>query len=272
MPLNDFIKDFGLDPDFISRDLEMSEGLARGHEKTAQEYPDTDGHQPFFHWIAAATEYRRAGAHSILLSDRKRSREMFGRAARLYSVSRRPYALMMQWCSDDTLGSDQRLEWGEGVERTQLAYLLVTAAATQFEQKWFAHLREELRASQNSPVGVLGIPVGAYLDLADVIGQSEFSESLLTEALLPFLLPYSLAIRRCMSDEYHWERLAFPFHPAEPDTLSVVYCVEATLRRKERTSIRRLLENMPLGRIATAIINYAIAERFRDGRNESRER
>ena len=216
MPLRDFLKELGLDPELIERDREMSAGLANAHESLSQTLPDPDAGQRFVPVMASATEYRRAGAHSVLLSDREAATEMFRRAARMYGSLRKPYAVMMFSCADGDLGSIMASVHDFGlakeIERTQLPYLLLASAAgrEKRDREAFGGFRSSVEASQNTPVGVLGIPIGAYLDLAGAIAQDEPAPRRLAEALLPFLVPFSSAIRRCMEDKYHWERLAFP--------------------------------------------------------------
>lgn len=266
MPLSESLKEFGLDAESIARDREMSAGLAKGHQRAASE-AGNDEDRWFAHMMAAATEYRRAGAHSILLSDREPCGEMFGQAGRVYGTMKRPYALMMFWCAQEMNEAIIRgREFGslEEIDRTQLSYLLLTSTANP--ETWNAErheaMIERLAGSQNSPIGVLGIQVGAYMDLSYALTRPEVSESSILESLLPFLLPYSTAVRRGMEDEYHWQRMAFPFHPAEPDVLSVLFCVEAALRQRQQGSLLRMLESVPLFPVATNLLYNSILERF----------
>lgn len=276
MPLTNFLKEFGLDRELIGRDREMSAGLAKAHENLAQEISDREADRSFVHVVASATEYRRAGAHSVLLSDRKTATEMFQRAGRLYASARRPYALMMFSCSggdlEAVMAAAHEFGWAEGIEHTQLSYLLLASAAGRDDRdrEIFKKIGFGLAASQTAPIGVLGIPVGAYLDLANALIHDQPSPEQMSEMLLPFLVPYSMAIRRCMEDRYHWERLAFPFHPAEPDILGVLFCVEATLRWRQQPSLLRLIEGMPLGKVSTNLLYNAILERFADEEPELR--
>jgi hypothetical protein len=266
MPLSQSLKEFGLDAESIARDREMSAGLAKGHQRAARE-EGKDEERWFLHMMAAATEYRRAGAHSILLSDRETCAQMFEQAGRVYTRMRRPYALMMFWCAqemDQVIAGGMEFGSLEEIDRSQLAYLLL--ASTADRETWKGESREaltqHLAGSQNSPIGVLGIPIGAYVDLAYTLERQEPSESSILEALLPFVLPYSTAVRRCMEDEYHWQRMAFPFHPAEPDVLSVLFCVESALRRRQQSSLLRILESIPLFPVATNLLYNSILERF----------
>lgn len=271
MPLSNFLKEISLDPELISRDREMSTGLAKAHENIYRELSDRDADTRFLHAMASATEYRRAGAHSILLSDRKAAIDMFRQAGRLHARERRPYALLMFSCSEEDLGSlmasAHDFGFGEAIDRTQLSYLLLASAAgsEDRDRETFKRIGNQLASSQTAPIGVLGIPIGAYLDLANTLAFDEPAPQRISEMLLPFLVPYSTAIRRCMQDKYHWERMAFPFHPAEPDVLGVLFCVEAALRWRQQPSLLRVLEGMPLGEVSTNLLYNAILERFEDG-------
>jgi hypothetical protein len=192
-----------------------------------------------------------------------------------YARAGKLYALMMFWCSEgfeSVLARGRDLATIERIDRTQLSYLLLTSAASLEEhgREQFERISQALAAAQTSPIGVLGIPVGAYMDLARTLMDPEPGVHRVTEMLLPFLVPYSSAIRRCMDDQYHWERMAFPFHPAEPDTLSVLFCVESTLRWRQQPSLLRMLEGMSLGPVATNLLFNAILERFEGGRDEQR--
>jgi hypothetical protein len=267
MSLSEFLDKFRLDSRFIERDREISRGLAQAHERAATDLKEDDGRW-LIQMMMSATEYRRAGAHSILLSDRKMSAEMFDLAGRTYARMRRPYSLMMFACatgidndSDSLLGQSVSVD---DIEWTQLPYAVLTQATVEKQprQKEMRAARARLVGSQTSPVGVLGIPIGAYLDLAHVLESPEPPLRGLDEALLPFLGPYSIALRRCMQDEFHWQMMAFPFHPAEPDVLSVLFCVETALRRRQRGSVLAVLERMPLFSVAMTIISNAVQERF----------
>jgi hypothetical protein len=266
MAIRDLLEKLGLDPELIKRDREMSAGLANAHEAHSQDLPDAG--QRFVPVMASATEYRRAGAHSVLLSDREAATKMFRRAARMYGSLRKPYAVMMFSCADGDLGSimasTHDFALAKEIERTQLPYLLLASAAgpEDRDREEYEKIRSDLEASQNAPVGVLGIPIGAYLDLAGALAQGEPGPRRLVEALLPFLVPFSSAIRRCMEDTYHWEMLAFPFHPAEPDILGVLFCVESTLRWRQQGSLLEMIRDMPLGEASTSLLYNAILERF----------
>jgi len=266
MPLVELLGEFGLEPKVIARDRDMAAGFAAGHERAAKEqerHSDAWATQ----MLCAATEYRRAAAHSVLLSDADAWRELFDRAGRAYESLRRPYALMMFWCARDgktVYGRGRDFGGGEKIERTQLPYVLLTSAAEgdRNEDERRAVLRERVAGAQNTRVGILGLPVGAYVDLANALDR--FEPVAITAAVLPFLVSYSDAVRRCNEDRYHWPMLAFPFHPAEPDVLSVLFLTETVLRARTDTniSLRSVLETTPLFPAATDLLYNALLEHF----------
>jgi hypothetical protein len=175
---------------------------------------------------------------------------------------------MMFWCAEEfqeVIDRSKELGSFEDTPPSQLSYGLLTLStdpeAGSKEASEF--IARRLASSQNSPIGVLGIPIGAYVDLSYALSRQDLSLTTILEVLLPFLVPYSTAIRRCMKDQYHWKRLAFPFHPAEPDVLSVLFCVEAALReQKQSFSTFEILKSVPLFPVATDILYNAILERF----------
>ncbi len=133
MALKDFITDFGLDLELIYRDREICAGMARAREGLLRDIPYDDADLRYIHSMAAATDYRRAGAHSLLLSDRQAASEMFERAGYLYARLKKPYAVMMVSCAYGALDSIMAIahDFGlaEGVERTQISYLILASAA-----------------------------------------------------------------------------------------------------------------------------------------------
>ena len=100
MAIVELLKTYGLNRDLIESDRWMSERLAQAHENTSRELLKDADDQRFVHLMASATEYRRAGAHSLLLSDRKSANKMFQAAAKSYIRLNNPYALMMLSCAD----------------------------------------------------------------------------------------------------------------------------------------------------------------------------
>jgi hypothetical protein len=263
MPLVEFLERFGLDRELIERDRAMSAGFARAYVRQAETLENEN--EQLLHALAAATEYRRAGAHSVLLSDRRSVSGYFRRAGETYCRIGNPYGLLMLMCADyspgDLLGGPAR-EFGflDGrvSDRLQLAYVSIVTATGEKEPAVY----EGISGSSVSPIGILGISVGAYVDLAHSLSSRD--RGALSESILPFLSAYNDAMRRARANSYHWRRMAMPFHPAEPDILSVLFLVEAAMRYRGRRFIPEILERVPLAPDAANLLYNAVAERFGD--------
>jgi hypothetical protein len=262
MPLVEFLERFGLDRELIERDRAMSAGFARAYARRAEDSEDEE--ERFLHVLAAATEYRRAGAHSVLLSNRRFASEYFEQAGLLYGRMHNPYGLLMTGCADysprDLMEGAREAGIREEriTDRLQLGYLNIVRAAADWEYT----LDEAISGSLASPVGLLGLPLGAYTDLALALSRKE--PQAVFEATAPFLSAYNNCMKRAREDNYHWRRLAMPFHPAEPDILSVVFLVEAAARLREQRFFPEILGSVPMVRDAANLLYNAVAERFGD--------
>jgi hypothetical protein len=261
MPLRDLLRDFALDPELIVTDREVSMGLARAHQRRAEDTPRGDAR--FTRLLASATEYRRAGAHSILLSEWKQAREMFESAGNVYHVLGIPYGLMMFSFSRDPGALVDNVPFDRPArDRTQGAYQLLAEAASGRELR--TERLEELASANASPIGILGLPVGAYVDLAVALERDGKGGPHIEAAALPFLVAYSSAVARAFNNSFHWGMMILPFHPVEPDILSVMFCTEAVLRRRQRGSLLDFLKAIPLFPAATNLLYNAFVDRFDD--------
>jgi hypothetical protein len=266
MPLIELLEEFRLDRKLLERDREISTGLAGVHDRLAGGADNAD--TKFIHRLASATESRRAGAHSILLSDRRGTTEHFRRAGESYCQITNPYGLLMFACAGVT-PSDlavQAREFGllehEAPDRLPVTYLLLAAAAGGWSRDDFARHHDQISASRASPIGLLGLPVGAYLDLTHALGTGD--AGLVVRTLLPFLLAHSTAMTRAMENHHHWAMMAMPFHPAEPDILSVIFLVEAALKGRGYELVSNLLRAMFLLPASANLLHNAILDHFGD--------
>lgn len=268
MPLNTFLEEFGLDRDLIARDRDMCGGFARAHARNAS--ISENENERFLNGMAAATENRRAGAHSILLSDRRKAIEHFVEAGLSYCRVRNPYGLLMFALADNSPGDLRGLARefgfieGEVSERLQLCYLAVAMAAGGGETS----LADQIGGSLATPLGILGLPAGNYMELAYALTRREREP--LARAIAPFLFAYNNAMARAAENEHHWRLLAMPFHPAEPDVLSVVFLAEAVMRQDGERFIAGLLERMPLHQNSANLLFNAVLERFDDDQDKAR--
>ncbi|MEK7994653.1 MAG: hypothetical protein AAB403_12685 [Planctomycetota bacterium] len=253
-----------MDAQLIDRDREMSAGLARAHARRALDADSEDTR--FLHGLAAATEFRRAGAHSILLSDRCAAVGHFREAGQSYCRLSNPYGLLMFACAEyspsDLVASAKEFGFFErgASDRLQLTYLLLAAAAGGWGRDDFALQHQAISGSRASPIGVLGLPVGAYLDLTHALATGE--PDFLVRTLLPFLMAHSTAMTYAMENRHHWRMMAMPFHPAEPDILSVIFMVEAAMRKRGDKLVSGLLGMIPLLPASANLLHNAILEHF----------
>jgi hypothetical protein len=248
--MRDQIEKLGIGLDVLERDRDFRRSLGLAYQ-AAVEHAET--RQRRNDYLAfAATNCRRAAAHSMLLDDWESAAKLFREAAGAYASLRLPYMLMMTTLA---VGRTPEANWREFISflegprprpvDRQGAYLLLVhsaVSATPRLEEPIAKLRQELQAAQASPMGVLGIPVGAYLELAEAFSSRQSS---LEQALLPFIGAYDSALRLAMRRHYHWSRLALPFHPAEPDILSVLVLARSRALRRDNESIVHVVKNSP---------------------------
>jgi len=284
MPLAELLEQLGLDKELVERDRNISRDLGRVYRQ--QIYNTEDEQQRFLYQIAAGTEFRKSGAHSLLLSDWKAANESFRQAAECYCSAGNPYGLLMYVCAGESplyvnsMSREYSLA-GRMSTRVQGAFLLLATSLADQNEEQRSHQRSELAGATHSAVGVLGLPVGAYLDLVKAIETSRMdrpdfaseapfferrprdkSITRLGRALVPFLLAHSNAMARAMENRYHWRRLAMPFHPVEPDVLAVALLAEQAARLNRERLVEDLIERVPLFPDSAAVMRTAVQERL----------
>jgi hypothetical protein len=270
------LSDLRINFEAIELDRKFCEGLGFAYLKSADR---AEGHERRDTLRAfAATNFRRAAAHAILFDDSQSATKLFCDASRVYASLRMPYALMMLALaghpedSSDIIGKiheNNRPEIDQGSQalEKQWAYTLVFNAAVMHRNhredssavRAFEPMQHKLGAFESSPIGILGLPVGCYIDLAHSLADSRVSY--VDEALFPFLSAYNTALRQAGLNSFHWSRLLMPFHPVEPDILSLLVLTHvAFTRRKRRRSVLRLLKKYPLSRSSRAILHGALTQ------------
>ena len=79
-----------------------------------------------------------------------------------------------------------------------------------------------------------GNPTASYVGLAASLEEGAAPPEV-EYHLLPFLNTYEVAISSARSKTYHWQRLLMPFHPVEPDILSVLSVANGWFKRRKIT-------------------------------------
>lgn len=270
-----------LDPEIISLEHRFTKGLGTAHLQAAQEFEDPL--RRFDHRAFAATNFRRAAADAVLLNDFDSAQNLFVQAGKVYSTMRMPYALLMfelagaTEIAEDFCGDLMEHEWQSKEQyqtriNKQHVYTLLfyTAEIGGWNGGFPERILSEFESSRPAPVGVLGLPVGAYLNLSSALLEGE--QTSIEEALLPFLTAYNSAILQASASVHHWRQMALPLHPAEPDLLAVLVLSHIALQSRQR-SVIEILGRMPLSWQASTVIKEFLRMRFREeGPNPEKQR
>ena len=219
----------------------------------------TDRQYAHYENAVAATYFRRAAAHSVLLDDFQTACKYFGKASRCYGLAEMPYGILMEvLCGAHTDDSS----WGKVTESPQEVYKLIAdlgmKKGTLDEVRKSRHKLDDFRGKN---LGVLAIPFDQYLDLFDALYlATENPKSGLRrvrQAVLPFVQTYSSALQRAKRDTFHWERLAMVFHPVEPDIVGLLSMTISALG-KSRVSHSDLLKGLLVNQEAVNILMYCL--------------
>ena len=240
-----------VDTEFVARDLEFHRGVGAGYFSHIEQYLEQRRWEPI---AFAATSFRRAGSHALLLDSVNLAQDMFAKSAHCYERLHCPYASMM-WSLARNLKLASKLSERNLFEFVvsegrypsgrcgQLAYPLLVVSVTEADdqdtpelqerKRWFRQLANELSAFSTTPIGMMGIPMASYLNLATSI-EAEAAPHHVQHLLLPFLDAYEVAVVTARSKTYHWRRLLLPFHPIEPDILSVLCVANVWFKRRKQ--------------------------------------
>lgn len=251
MPSDDLVRDMGLDPDLITADFNASMGMASYYRRMRDIIPNATA--------LAASLFRRAAAHTLLLDSLNESRVgVFTEGARAYGVEGHPYAHVMAAFAHANIGDLRRGSWA-GRPQPQHAFQLL---ASLDNPGWSGDdPRTGLDTMQRAPVGVLGVPVGDYLRLYEGINalagddrnnpyaafsrrwqrppddSSRRATDQVINGLQNILIRYDDALEDSRRDEYHWEMLESPLHPAEPEVFAALAYTRRALQRTRQESI-----------------------------------
>lgn len=255
----EFLRELRLEPDRISRDLEVSEGLARTHRVRAEGRQEGES----LSLSVAATFFRRAAANALLLGSYASAKRLFLEASFAFQELDLPYSVVLSALSSEGPRITERLTYRwlnvfaehevvDGVA-PQLAYVVLAQSSLgelrQIPVDRLARIRGILDPYRTRQLGVLGVSVGALLDLSDSlvpeIGQRRID---LDEALAPFLGTYNSAIRQAIQHHYHWERLALPFHPADPDTFGILALTNSAVQIRRNVVLQQIIEQAAIAR------------------------
>jgi hypothetical protein len=266
----------GIDIEFVTRDLLFYRGVGMGYLSHIVQYSERRSWEPIAY---AATAFRRAGSHALLLDDAVFAKEMFANSAKCYEVLHRPYAVMMWALAQNFATASESSERSvldfiasEGQypphQSGQLAYPLLIEGVMDFEnqpvnaaqarQGRFRSVTSELSAFSTTPLGIMGIPIDSYLGLAASMEEAANPHEV-EYHLLPFLNAYEVAITTARSKTYHWKRLLMPFHPVEPDILAV-FSIANTWFKRRKVTLADFLRERTDSRLASKLLSAALEQ------------
>ena len=244
-------ENLGFNRELISRDREVCLKLAHCYEGFDNSNKIESATRD--HIIVAATYFRRAAAHSLILDEALNAFSYFERAANLYVDANMAYGLLLASFSPQALSELIHVFLANDENHSDHNNTMYVALALSVNRVFsvdsephilesLQHILESLQPYRSFPMGILGIPLGAHLDLA-AASQSDYST--MTEVLSPIFNAYNIAVQTAKRDIFHWQRMAFPFHPAEPDIFSLVQL--ATARDSERRLyMREITDSFPI--------------------------
>ena len=257
----EILEELGLDANYIKRQRDVSRSIGQiflAKTQSLESSRDSD-----MSYYAAATNFRRAAANSILLDDTQEARHLFHAAASAYSKAGSAYGVLLENLGDNGDNTIGLLE--EEPRDGQDVFLML--ASIRFPKRFprqenrRAEYRRKLDGYKSQKLGVLGMRVETYLDIYDSLEwptDVPVSERV-RHAIFPLLTSYATAIRQCKSDHYHWKRMAIPFHPAEPDVMATMVLVNRALMNRE-ISFRSIISNLPLGSDAFRLLHGALVQ------------
>lgn len=223
--MRELIHDLGITPEVVERQLQATLGFGGIYASSAESKKED-----LLPLLLAATNFRSAGAHSLLLGSEKEAHSHFARSAKLYLEAGYSYGAFV---ANLSLDEEPILPLRDEPNRPEDIFGLWSTAslsqelATDGERE----VTGELDAQAGVRVGVLGIPVGVLLDLRRA-ALSWLGKGTLNAVLNPLnvlLTHYTEAFDRARSDKYHWRFLRMPFHPVEPDIIGVLVGLERVL-------------------------------------------
>jgi hypothetical protein len=254
----DSLKELGLDPELCYVQSEMLTGLGGAYLAEAESAENGDEVQLLS--LAAATNYRRAASNCLLVDRPDDARKFFSQVALAYERAGAPYAAFIANLGSESLWFKQ----GESSSDPGEVFVLWTNQALESKDE-SRRLRRRVEPFRTRPVGLLGLEVGVYLDLFDAAisdassNQLGESSSQIAESLLSIASAYALCVRRARQDRYHWRRLAMPFHPVEPDVLSLLVALDRRLARNQR-AVAPLIQRMPIGEDSLGLLRGALEQ------------
>lgn len=248
----------GLDPERIEAVAAAREGLGYARLGLGRE-GEGDGLK---NRIAATSHLRHAAGSWLLLDEIERSQAIFRAAADELSEVGQPLGILLRALAE----RDREVSWMDShwihpeaaeVAGASAVFLLLNRAVLDREQfgEMVEPLRRTLEDRSSWPVGRLGLPVRAYLDLVDLLRAQEAADATsLADVLRPFVMSFGAALAEARRDTYHWRYLRTSFHPVEPEVAGVIILVARSIGLDYAGMVQKALVRIPTGREVQALL------------------
>jgi hypothetical protein len=263
----DRLEELGLEADRIRHQRDVSANIGRLYLGTVDSRESTGDWE--MRYFAAATNFRRAAANSLLLGETERAIQLFHSAASAYLNAGSAYGPFLENLGKEETYYSQFQE--KGPRDGQDVFLLLSPAAIgdgrKLQKEKTTIYRQQLDGYRTQRVGILGFRVETYLQIFDALSwpESGSTSDMVKQALFPLLAAYTTAIEQCRSDHYHWRRMATAFHPAEPDVMATMVAMDRVLGDKG-ISLRGIIGTVPMSSEALQLMDGTLKQ-YRRGEN-----
>jgi hypothetical protein len=186
------LEDLGIDAQCIESDAKFSVGVGRYYVTEAKTAANSKDGDTATKYMAAATAFRRAACHYLLLDEPDKARKLFALSANAYSSSGNPYAYLIAALSNGEADlpsaerylrrlNDRREDLSEGSGEEEVlprftpnaifaAFDLARQPEYRAEQyqaeDWSLPQAQRLEAKRAHGLGTLGLPLNTYLNIA----------------------------------------------------------------------------------------------------------
>lgn len=252
------LRSLGLEADHVRRLQEVCMSFGNAQVRVAES--KQRALDPELQLLAAATNFRRAGAHALLLGEGRAAARCFHEAGTVYLAAGSLYGFFLQNFAPKEADSTGDQDAAEPRRASDVFWLWNPAhfdASGGLGRERVSMARRRLDGYRMETVGVLGMTVATHLEVFDAIVSA--SETAVAKAVFPMVAAYNTAVQRAREDRYHWKRLATPFHPVEPDVMGVLLAVSRALGARGR-SLARILAGLPVNEDARRLLRGCLGQ------------
>lgn len=255
--------ELGIEQEVVQLQLEASLGIARYYNRLAKSDTLNLDEVETSNLIAAAN-FRTAGENLLWLNNTKKAQYCFKRSADSFLSAGSSYGYQIANLGPN--GHDINISPPQSYQQGLDVFALwPEVLSNEFNYLYSTNEYDygNINMFRGEPVGMLGIPTALYLNLFKAITSiskdPDSKSMMLQQALYPFVYAYSTALIQARSDEYHWTRLAMPFHPFESEIMSVIVGTQRALKH-HKNIVLKAIELIPIEDTARSLITSVLRQ------------